>query len=295
MRAWRNGRRARLRIWCLWRKSSSLFVRIFLWSRYAVVAQLVECHLAKVDVAGPNPVYRSKFCGCSSMVEPQPSKLVTWVRFPSPALWLQSRTAVRRDGCFRIRKKGTPMKQKGKKKSKKLSQQAEAMAKQIAVENALLNTLSFCMERNVLCRVLMQGEKWTQHNVWLVLQVSREFVFVLRATDFRFAGYEIHRLKSPSWIWKVFRKPFSPLLRMRTGFRLRISDLMRRAASLYAVILRSLARRRFPFVNWIQTILPGLLSPLSCPMTISMCSVSRRPTCFHWQRFPCLMMPISVP
>ena len=24
-------------------------------------------------------------CGCSSMVEPQPSKLVTWVRFPSPA------------------------------------------------------------------------------------------------------------------------------------------------------------------------------------------------------------------
>ena len=25
------------------------------------------------------------FCGCSSMVEPQPSKLITWVRFPSPA------------------------------------------------------------------------------------------------------------------------------------------------------------------------------------------------------------------
>ncbi len=24
-------------------------------------------------------------CGCSSMVEHQPSKLVTWVRFPSPA------------------------------------------------------------------------------------------------------------------------------------------------------------------------------------------------------------------
>ena len=45
---------------------------------------MVECHLAKVDVAGPNPVYRST-CGCSSMVELQPSKLVTWVRFPSPA------------------------------------------------------------------------------------------------------------------------------------------------------------------------------------------------------------------
>ena len=26
---------------------------------FAVVAQLVECHLAKVDVAGPKPVYRS--------------------------------------------------------------------------------------------------------------------------------------------------------------------------------------------------------------------------------------------
>ena len=67
------------------RKSSSLFVRtVSRFPRYAVVAQLVECHLAKVDVAGPSPVYRS-IRGCSSMVELQPSKLVTWVRFPSPA------------------------------------------------------------------------------------------------------------------------------------------------------------------------------------------------------------------
>ena len=28
----------------------------------------------------------NKLCGCSSMVEHQPSKLDTWVRFPSPAL-----------------------------------------------------------------------------------------------------------------------------------------------------------------------------------------------------------------
>ena len=28
---------------------------------------------------------QSPLCGCSSMVEHQPSKLVTWVRFPSPA------------------------------------------------------------------------------------------------------------------------------------------------------------------------------------------------------------------
>ena len=44
------------------RKSSSLFVRtVSRFPRYAVVAQLVECHLAKVDVAGPSPVYRSIF------------------------------------------------------------------------------------------------------------------------------------------------------------------------------------------------------------------------------------------
>ena len=28
---------------------------------------------------------QAQMCGCSSMVEHQPSKLDTWVRFPSPA------------------------------------------------------------------------------------------------------------------------------------------------------------------------------------------------------------------
>ena len=110
VRAWRNGRRARLRIWCLWRKSSSLFARTnflrTMQSRgYAVVAQLVERHLAKVEVASPSLVYRST-CGCSSMVELQPSKLVTWVRFPSPApaqrvLFMSSpQETVRKGGFF---------------------------------------------------------------------------------------------------------------------------------------------------------------------------------------------------
>ena len=36
------------------------------------------------EVAGSNPVTPTS-CGCSSMVEHQPSKLDTWVRFPSPA------------------------------------------------------------------------------------------------------------------------------------------------------------------------------------------------------------------
>ena len=63
VRAWRNGRRARFRFWCpracefkSRRPHDSSEAR-----EYAVVAQLVECHLAKVDVAGPNPVYRSTF------------------------------------------------------------------------------------------------------------------------------------------------------------------------------------------------------------------------------------------
>ena len=38
-------------------------------------------------VAGSNPVTSSSdyICRCGSMVEHQPSKLNTWVRFPSPA------------------------------------------------------------------------------------------------------------------------------------------------------------------------------------------------------------------
>ena len=73
------------------RKSSSLFVRTVSFVLHPGFcgetcgsSSVVECHLAKVDVAGPNPVYRST-CGCSSMAELQPSKLVTWVRFPPPA------------------------------------------------------------------------------------------------------------------------------------------------------------------------------------------------------------------
>ena len=45
----------------------------------------VEHRLAKARVASSNLVFRSNLCGCSSMVEPQPSKLMTWVRFPLPA------------------------------------------------------------------------------------------------------------------------------------------------------------------------------------------------------------------
>ena len=33
---------------------------------------------------------QAQMCGCSSMVEHQPSKLDTWVRFPSPAFVVQT-------------------------------------------------------------------------------------------------------------------------------------------------------------------------------------------------------------
>jgi hypothetical protein len=42
-------------------------------------------NLLSYDFAGSNPASPTA-CGCSSMVEQQPSKLKTRVRFPSPAL-----------------------------------------------------------------------------------------------------------------------------------------------------------------------------------------------------------------
>ena len=49
------------------------------------------------EVAGSNPVTPTRnihiIRGCSSMVEHQPSKLDTWVRFPSPALLVYQASA----------------------------------------------------------------------------------------------------------------------------------------------------------------------------------------------------------
>ena len=49
----------------------------------AQIAQLVEQRTENPRVAGSIPALGIR--GCSSMVEHQPSKLDTWVRFPSPA------------------------------------------------------------------------------------------------------------------------------------------------------------------------------------------------------------------
>ena len=48
----------------------------------------LERLLWEQEAAGSNPVTPIGICGCSSMVEHQPSKLDTWVRFPSPAALL---------------------------------------------------------------------------------------------------------------------------------------------------------------------------------------------------------------
>ena len=46
-------------------------------------------------------------CGCSSMVEHQPSKLDTWVRFPSPAFFYADGAKTKMElfsSCFLYRK-----------------------------------------------------------------------------------------------------------------------------------------------------------------------------------------------
>ena len=56
LRVWRNGRRGRFRICCPQAyEFESLHPHLFLCGSSSVV----ECHLAKVDVASPNLVYRS--------------------------------------------------------------------------------------------------------------------------------------------------------------------------------------------------------------------------------------------
>ena len=50
---------------------------------------MVERHLAKVDVAGSSPVFRSMISRYRISVILQPSKLERWVRFPLPAPFIK--------------------------------------------------------------------------------------------------------------------------------------------------------------------------------------------------------------
>ena len=59
---------------------------VFFFGQYDSLAQPVE-HLTFNQGVWSSILQRVTIyqCGCSSMVELQPSKLTTWVRFPSPA------------------------------------------------------------------------------------------------------------------------------------------------------------------------------------------------------------------
>ena len=70
----------------------------FVVMQNAQLAQLVEQRTENPRVSGSIPELGIT-CGCSSMVEHQPSKLDTWVRFPSPALRTDSIESV----LFRFR------------------------------------------------------------------------------------------------------------------------------------------------------------------------------------------------
>ena len=59
----------------------------------AQIAQSVEQRTENPRVGGSIPSLGTHTCGCGTMVEHQPSKLRTWVRFPSPA-WLQSKQLI---------------------------------------------------------------------------------------------------------------------------------------------------------------------------------------------------------
>ena len=48
-----------------------------------VIKIIIKKLKKRLDKPKKNMYNTSMFCGCSSMVELQPSKLTTWVRFPS--------------------------------------------------------------------------------------------------------------------------------------------------------------------------------------------------------------------
>ncbi len=92
------------------------------------------------------------------------------------------------------------MSSKGKKKAIRISEKVKVMAQQIAYENASYNTLTYCLEHQVLCHVLYAEESWTQMRTYHVLKATREYAYVLRADDYHYSGYEIIRLSMISYI-----------------------------------------------------------------------------------------------
>ena len=67
----------------------SAWLERLIWDQEAAGSNAVTpIHGATSSILYRNTAYDvPQICGCSSMVEHQPSKLDTWVRFPSPAFF----------------------------------------------------------------------------------------------------------------------------------------------------------------------------------------------------------------
>ena len=87
-----NGKKTVDKIWLLVYNNSCVAKRTNLLRKSGCGSVWLERLVWDQEVAGSNPVtpigeeiFQGIFCGCSSVVEHQPSKLDMWVRFPSPA------------------------------------------------------------------------------------------------------------------------------------------------------------------------------------------------------------------
>lgn len=67
---------------------------------YNLIGKILDCHSKNT---GSMPVSRSIFCGSSSMVEHESSKLEMWVRFPFPAPNLRRHRRIGISPCLRNR------------------------------------------------------------------------------------------------------------------------------------------------------------------------------------------------
>ena len=73
----------------LTRHPNQIIMHVFTYGGVPERSKGSDCKSDGSAFEGSNPSPSTKVvreeCGCSSMVEPQPSKLMAWVRFPSPA------------------------------------------------------------------------------------------------------------------------------------------------------------------------------------------------------------------
>ncbi|MBQ8161678.1 MAG: hypothetical protein IJ083_13160 [Clostridia bacterium] len=73
---------------------------------------------------------------------------------------------------------------------------AQAMAEIIAEQNAIHNTLDYCLEQSLICRVFLKQDSWSQPREWWVLALSHDFVLIQSENCFQPDGFEIHHLSN---------------------------------------------------------------------------------------------------